>query len=75
MKKGSSKKETGEGNQEKKQGSLQIWTRSKTKSLEMVTFYESIIRDGSKRKVKFLLIIRNHSLINRKTIESNDLKS
>jgi len=62
------KKITEEGNQEKKQGSLQIWTRSKTKSLEMATFYVCIIRDGSKRIVKFMLIICNHSLINRKTI-------
>jgi len=48
MKEGSSKKITKEGrDQEIKQGSLQIWTRSKTKSLEMVTFYESIIKDES----------------------------
>jgi len=46
--KGSSKKITkGREISREKQGSLQFWTRSKTKPLETVTFYACIIRDGS----------------------------
>ena len=43
--------------QEKKQGSLQIWTRSKTRPLETVTFSTNSIRHRSKQKVKNILII------------------
>jgi hypothetical protein len=48
MKRGLFKKDNqGRERSREKQGSLQIWTRSKTKSLEMVTFCESIIKDES----------------------------